>query len=189
MWIILSFSWYRYLISFCRLQFSFAEFIVFKATVSFEVTSNTDQKNARSSATFSGLSASTNNGRTSGISIYKLLVCQFRGSRFNRTWIYANKRSHYAFDSQSPQNVSFNGSFAIELHTRLMFWLAVLIFVLCELLHWRASQAAGGACPANCSISLILNCWQDPVTGNVMETTEALSRCEQVSFEEALQWN
>lgn len=50
------------------------------------------------------------------ISIYKLLLCQFWDSPFNRTWIYANVWSHYAFDSQPLQTVSFNGSFAIELH-------------------------------------------------------------------------
>lgn len=60
--------------------------------------------------------ASLNMAHTWWISIYKLLLCQFGDSPFNRTWIYANVWSHYAFDSQPLQTVSFNGSFAIELH-------------------------------------------------------------------------
>lgn len=60
--------------------------------------------------------ASLNMAHTWWISIYKLLLCQFWDSPFNRTWIYANVWSHYAFDSQPLQTVSFNGSFAIELH-------------------------------------------------------------------------
>lgn len=60
--------------------------------------------------------ASLNMGHTWWISIYKLLLCQCWDSPFNSTWIYANVWSHYAFDSQPLQTVSFNGSFAIELH-------------------------------------------------------------------------
>lgn len=101
------YSIYINIISYYHLQFSFAEFQILKYK---------NIKNVWSSATCVGLSASLNTGRTSLISIYKLLLCQFWHSQFNRTWIYANERSHYAYDLQSHQTVSSNGSFAIELH-------------------------------------------------------------------------
>lgn len=95
---------------------SFAEFIVLKATFSLK-------QQQMSTAWIDCIlppapvsPASSNTGSTSCISIYKLLLSQPWDSRFNRTWIYSNARSHYACDSQMLQTVSFTGSFAIELH-------------------------------------------------------------------------
>lgn len=48
-------------------------------------------------------------------------------------------------------------------YTMFDVWLAVLIFTLCQLLHWRASQAVRClSSTVNCFISLILNCWRNP---------------------------
>lgn len=57
----------------------------------------------------------------------------------------------YASDMLLVQTVSFNGPFAIELH---MFdvWLTVLVFGLCKLLLWQASQTA-------VRLSCSVNCW------------------------------
>lgn len=64
----------------------------------------------------------------------------------------------YAFDSQLLQTISYNGLFAIELHS---VWCLIgsLIFTLRQLLHWQASQAARCLSCSVLSIVLFPSSW------------------------------
>ncbi len=86
--------------------------------------------------------ASLNIGHTSLISIYKLLLCQFWDSQCNSSWIYANLWVSLCIWLAVWFKLSVLMGHLKLNYTTFDVWLTVLIFGLCKLLLWQASQTA-----------------------------------------------
>lgn len=106
---------------------------------------------------------SLNIGHTSLISIYKLLLCQFWDSQCNSTWIYANLWVSLCIWLAFWFKLSVLMGHLKLNYTTFDVWLTVLIFGLCKLFLWQASQTAvrpswsSSSCPVTTSRSWLSN--------------------------------